>query len=148
MGAAWGEGTGRDWRGYHPPGANPAGPWSLPAELETAGPTKGPEQKGFSMRIDIVGRDIEITPAIRQYGEQKAEKLSRFFTGLQQVTITVHRTHAHQTHEFSVEIVADVEKHEDFVAHGTGADLYGVIDEVVEKCSRQLRDFKEKLKGH
>lgn len=100
------------------------------------------------MRIDTVGRDIEITPAIRQYAEQKASKLPKYFDGLQQVRVTIHRAHAHNTHEFTVEIVADVEKHEDFIARGNGADLYATIDETVEKVSRQLRDFKEKLKGH
>jgi putative sigma-54 modulation protein len=100
------------------------------------------------MRIDIVGRDIEITPAIQQYAEQKAAKLPRYFDGLQQVTFTIHRTHAHQTSEYSVEVVADVEKHADFVASGGGSDLYAVLDETVEKVSRQLKDFKEKLKKH
>lgn len=100
------------------------------------------------MRIDIVGRDIEITPAIQQHAEQKAAKLPRYFDGLQQIRITIHRAHAHQTHEFTVEVVADVEKHEDFVAHGCGPDLYAVIDETIEKSARQLRDFKEKLKSH
>ena len=100
------------------------------------------------MRIDTVGRDIEITPAIRQYAEQKAAKLSKYFDGLQQVTITVQRTHAHHTHEFTVELVADVEKHDDFVSRAQGADLYATIDEVSEKAGRQLRDYKERLKDH
>lgn len=100
------------------------------------------------MRIDIVGRDIEITPAIRQYAEQKVTKLERYFDGIQQITVTIHRAHAHHTGEYSVEIVVDVEKHEDFIAHGKGADLYAVVDETSEKCARQLRDFKEQLKKH
>lgn len=100
------------------------------------------------MRIDIVGRDIEITPAIREYGEQKASKLTKYFDGLQQVLVTIHRAHSHHTQEFSVEVVADVEKHADFISHGKGPDLYAVIDETVEKAARQLKDFKEKLKKH
>ncbi len=100
------------------------------------------------MRIDIVGRDIEITPAIRQYGEQKASKLPRYFDGTQQITMTIHRTHAHHSPEYAVEVVVDVEKHEDFIAHGKGADLYAIIDETVEKSARQLKDFKERLKDH
>ncbi|MCC6429005.1 MAG: ribosome-associated translation inhibitor RaiA [Phycisphaerales bacterium] len=101
------------------------------------------------MRIDIVGRDIEITPAIRQYAEQKVSKLTRYFDGIQQITVTIHRAHhSHHTQEFTVELVADVEKHKDFIAHDTGPDLYAVLDQTTEKCARQLKDFKEQLKNH
>lgn len=96
------------------------------------------------MRIDVVGRDIAITDAIREHAERKAEKLLRHFDGTQLITFTAWRENHHGT--FTVEVVVDVERHEPFVSQARGEDLYGVIEGAVQKAARQLTDFKEKLK--
>lgn len=98
------------------------------------------------MRIDVVGRNLEITPAIREYAESKAQKLPRYFDGVQLTTITVSKED-HKTHgNFGIEFVVDVEKHSSFVAKAKHADLYTAIDQAESKAKRQLHDFKEKLK--
>jgi putative sigma-54 modulation protein len=98
------------------------------------------------MRIDVVGRNLEITPAIREYSASKAEKLPRYFDGVLLTTITVTKAD-HQTHgSFGVEFVIDVAKHESFVAKATDEDLYAAVDQAMAKAQRQLHDFKEKLK--
>ena len=98
------------------------------------------------MRIEVVGRNLQVTDAIRDHAEGKAQKLPRYFDGIQLITFRLARED-HQHHgNFGVELVVDVEKHEDFVAHATGEDLYGAIDAAVQKASRQLADFKERLK--
>ena len=98
------------------------------------------------MRIDVVGRNLEITPAILQYAESKAEKLPKYFDGVQQTTVTIskedHQTHGH----FGVDFVIDVERHASFVAKATDPDLYAAIDQAIAKAQRQLHDFKEKFK--
>jgi len=96
------------------------------------------------MRIDVVGRQFEITDAIRGHVESKAEKLVRYFDGTQQVTCTISKPDS--DHLYRVEFVVDVEKHENFVAHAQGEDLYATVDKAEAKCQRQLTDFKEKLK--
>ncbi len=95
------------------------------------------------MRVDVVGLKFEVTDAIREYAESKVEKLSRYFDGIQLITIRLAQPAGR---DFTVELVTDVEKHEDFVATATGDDLYLAIDSSVQKMSRQLTDFKEKLK--
>jgi len=97
------------------------------------------------MRIDVIGRNIEVTDAIRAYAESKAGKLPKYFDGLQQVTMTLSKPSSHQK-EFEAELLLDVEKHKDFVSHATSPDLYAAIDLVAEKGERQLRDFKEIIK--
>ena len=47
---------------------------------------------------------------------------------------------------FEVELIVDVVGHDDFVSHAKDADVYAAIDQVVNKGSRQLTDFKEKLR--
>lgn len=98
------------------------------------------------MRIDVIGRNLEITPAIREYAESKADRLPRYCDCVLLTTITVTRED-HQTHGlFGVEFVVDVEKHPSFIAKAADADLYAGIDQAVAKAQRQLHDFKEKLK--
>lgn len=87
-----------------------------------------------------------MTDAIRTYAETKTGKLTKYFDGLQQVTVTLSRKNAQHTADYVVELVLDVEKHEDFISHATAQDPYAAIDLVAEKGERQLRDFKERLK--
>ena len=98
------------------------------------------------MRIDVIGRKIEVTDAIRAYAATKADKLTKYFDGLQQVTVTLSRVNGQATSDFEAELVLDVEKHKDFVSHATGKDVYAAIDLVLEKGERHLREFKEQLK--
>ena len=98
------------------------------------------------MRIDVVGKKIEITDAILKYAEDKAAKLPRYFDGVQKIQFTLTQEDHHKTGLFGAELVIDVEKHDDFVSHAKGPDLYAAIDEVVQKGVRQLSDFKERLK--
>jgi putative sigma-54 modulation protein len=99
------------------------------------------------MRINTVGRHFEITDAIREYAEQKVAKLPKYFDGVQQITVTIGKSGSHGLPEFDVELIVDVEKHKEFVSHAKTPDPYEAIDLVVDKGERQLRDFKERLKG-
>jgi len=101
------------------------------------------------MRVDVVGFKLDVTDAIREHAEAKASKLPRFFDGTQLVTFRLTEL-GPSSGGFETEIVVDVEKHDDFVAKATGDDLYLSIDSAVRKVTRQLTDFKEKLKqsGH
>ena len=103
------------------------------------------------MRVDVVGLDVEVTDPIREHAEEKAAKLTRYYDAVQQITVRLRKPEQHTNHPvYEVEVTAAVEKHDDFVATATGDDLYLAIDGAVQKASRQLTDFKEKLKinGH
>jgi putative sigma-54 modulation protein len=99
------------------------------------------------MRIEVVGRNLEVTPAIREHAESKAQKLTKFYDGIQLITIRLSREDHQHRGDFGVELVVDVQKHDDFVAHAKGEDLYAAIDAAVQKATRQLTDFKEQLKN-
>jgi putative sigma-54 modulation protein len=98
------------------------------------------------MRIDVIGKHIEVTPAIQKYAETKAERLTKIFDGTQQIKVLLESPKG-KAGEFHVEVVVDVVKHKDFIANATEADLYAAIDVAVDKAQRQLRDFKEKLRN-
>lgn len=97
------------------------------------------------MRINVVGRHFEITDAIKAHCEQKVERLHRYFSSIQQITVTVSKVGSHATNEYDVELILNVERHDDFVSHAKASDPYAAVDLVVEKGERQLRDHKEKL---
>jgi putative sigma-54 modulation protein len=104
-------------------------------------------QGGAFMRIDVVGRKVDVTEAIREYAESKAVKLPKYYDGVQQITFTLTKQNHQASATFDAELVLDVRGHEDFISHASDTDLYAAIDLVCEKGERQLREFKEQLKN-
>jgi putative sigma-54 modulation protein len=96
------------------------------------------------MRIEISGRALELTDAITSYAERKCEKLTKFYDGVQEIEAVLDQ----RPNEFSAELIVHAVKHEPFVARAEGADVYAAIDQAVDKMSRQLTDFKTKLRKH
>ena len=99
------------------------------------------------MRIEVIGRHFEVTDAIRTYAEQKAAKLLKYYQGIQMITVTISKVGSNHVADYEVELVIDVERHDDFVSHAKAPDPYAGMDLVAEKGERQLRDHKEKLHG-
>lgn len=97
------------------------------------------------MRIEVVGRNIDVTDPIRQYAEKRFEKLVRYLDTVQLITCTIEKESAAKE-VFKAELVVDVEHHANFVSRDEGHDMYALIDSVTDKTVRQLTDFKEKLK--
>lgn len=97
------------------------------------------------MRIEVIGRSMEATDAIKEIAERKAEKLPKYYDGVQEIQVVLDQ-HGHN--EYQVEIRVDSEKHDTFVAKDHGTDVYHLIDSATEKMIRQLTDFKEKLKNN
>ncbi len=95
------------------------------------------------MEIKVTGRHLEITEAIREYAENKAGKLPRYFDRTKVAEIIAERIHD----QFEVEMIAHVDRADPFVAHAKGHDLYACIDELVSKMERQLTDHKDKLRN-
>ncbi len=79
------------------------------------------------MRIDVIGKHTEVTDAIRQYALQKADKLTKFFDGVQLITVRLEEaTHKH-TKTFHVEITVDVVKHRWWIIAGITLGVTGAI---------------------
>lgn len=96
------------------------------------------------MVINISSKHMELTPAIGEYAEKKVERLSRYFDRIQQVDIVIDKV----KNGYSVEIIADVEKHEPFVATSAHDNLYACIDLSVDRSVRQLTDHKSRLRDN
>ena len=96
------------------------------------------------MQINISSKHIDLTPAIEEYINKKAEKLTRFFNRIEQIDVKIEKT----THGFTTEIISDIEHHELIVSHNEDPDLYASIDGSIDKSVRQLTDLKSKIRDN
>jgi putative sigma-54 modulation protein len=95
------------------------------------------------MKLDITGRHIEITPALREYAQDKLSKLERLLDG----PLEVHLVLEVEKHRHLAEIQVK-SRTAFFSSHQETADLYASINEVVEKLERQALKHKEKTHDH
>jgi len=95
------------------------------------------------MQINLTGRHIDITPALRSYVETKLNKIQRHFDHVTNVhvilTIEKERQKAEATiHVNRANLFADAEH----------SDMYAAIDKLIDKLDKQVKKHKEKLSDH
>ena len=95
------------------------------------------------MKIDITGRQVDVTPALRKFAEEKLRKLERLLVE----PIEVHVVLAISKHRHIAEIQV---KSPHLVLNGTEetTDLCASIGEVADKLERQALKHKEKIHDH
>lgn len=95
------------------------------------------------MNVEITGRQLEITPALRDFAEDKLRKIERLLDG----PVEAHLVLAIEKHRHVAEIKI---KSRTAVLSGTQetGDLYASIGEVVDKLERQALKHKEKMHDH
>ncbi len=96
------------------------------------------------MQINVTSKHIDMTPTIEEYAQSKSEKLTRFYDRIEQIDMKIEKT----THGFTVELISDVEHHDNIVSRSEDDDLHAAIDSCVDKSVRQLTDLKNKLRDH
>ncbi len=94
------------------------------------------------MQITITGQNIDVTPALKSYTEEKVQKVRRYLN----TTINAH-------------VILKVEKLDqiaEVTIHANGVDLHGedksenmyaAIDGVMDKIDRQAKKFKGKAQA-
>ena len=93
-----------------------------------------------SMKFIIVGRNIEVTPALRSTVEEKIGKLERYFTDSTEVHVTLSTEKNRQKIEITIPMKGSIIRAEE-----VSSDMYVSIDLVEEVIERQLRKYKNKL---
>lgn len=93
------------------------------------------------MQLDITGRHIEVTPALREFAEEKLRKLERLLDG----PLEIHVVLGIEKHRHMAEVQV---KSRTGVFAGTQetGDLYASIGEVADKLERQALKHKEKMR--
>ncbi|MDD3392200.1 MAG: ribosome-associated translation inhibitor RaiA [Bacilli bacterium] len=95
------------------------------------------------MKFIIRGNKIDVTPAIKNYIENKIGKLEKYFDKASEVTanVVIKVRGVEQIVEVTIPIKKIILRGED-----SHKDLYAAIDLVSEKIERQIRKNKTKLK--
>lgn len=95
------------------------------------------------MNFNIRGSKIKVTPAIKNYIEEKIGRLDRYLENSDEVTATV--VIRVRGNDMVVEVTVPVKK---AILRGeeSHVDLYAAIDLVSEKIERQIRKNKTRMK--
>lgn len=96
------------------------------------------------MRIAVSGRHVEVTDDVREYVENKANKLTRFYDRIHEIEVVLD----HESEQFTAEMIVRAGKKHTFVASETGPDTFVIIDRIIDKLERQLTKHKEKMQEH
>jgi putative sigma-54 modulation protein len=95
------------------------------------------------MQINLTGRHLDITEAIRSYVQNKFERLERHFDHVTNVHVILSVEKLRQKAEASMHISGA-----DVFADSEHEDMYAAIDTLVDKLDRQVLKHKEKMKNH
>lgn len=95
------------------------------------------------IKFSIRGENIEVTDALREYTENRISHLEKYFKENYEMTAHINlKIYKNKTGKVEVTIPA---KQVTLRAEDTSKDLYGSIDKVQEKLSRQIRKYKTKI---
>jgi len=100
------------------------------------------------MNILITGHHLDLTPAIRQYVEDKLDKIVRHLDMIVEIDVTLSvdtpaEKDKRQRAEINLRLKGDTLHAED-----CAENLYAAIDGVIEKLDRQVLKVKGKIKEH
>ena len=89
----------------------------------------------------VRGKNIEITPSLREYVEKRVGKIEKYFEKVEEITVLLTVSKGRHIVEVTVPVPGGV------LLRGEEAtmDMYTSIDLVVEKLERQIRKQKTKL---
>ena len=92
------------------------------------------------MRYTITGRNIDVTPGLREAVIEKIGKLERYFNQDTEAIITLSVTKDRQKIEVTIPVKGHIIRAEE-----QSTDMYVSIDLVEEIIERQLKKYKRKL---
>ena len=92
------------------------------------------------MKFIIIGKNIDVTPGLKDAVENKLGKLQRYFTPDTEIHVTLSVQKEHQKIEVTIPVKGNIIRSEQ-----ESDDMYVSIDLVEEVIERQLRKYKNKL---
>jgi putative sigma-54 modulation protein len=99
------------------------------------------------MQLNISGHHVELTEALKEYVNEKFQRLERHFDQISNTHVTLQVEKLRQIAEATVNISGG-ELH----AKAETEDMYAAIDALVDKLDRQILKHKEKqvsrMQGH
>jgi putative sigma-54 modulation protein len=100
------------------------------------------------MKLNIVGRHLEISPKMENHAREKFAKLDRYFAGIQHADVVMQVNGRGQAATFGVEAAVVLGHGARLVGKGKAADAFSAIDQAENKLEKQIRRFHARLKAH
>jgi putative sigma-54 modulation protein len=102
------------------------------------------------MQIDIKGTNLELTQAIKDYVNEKVGSLEKFFDQalIARVDVGLTTKHHQKGNIFRAEINLEVPQKHLLRAESVKDDLYIAINDAREELERQIKKYKEKMRGN
>ncbi len=95
------------------------------------------------MQIDITGHHIDVTDSMRDYVNQKMERVERHFDIVSNAHVILTVEKQRQKAEASLMV-----KGSKVFAEAVDEDMYAAIDKLIDKLDRQVKKHKEKMTDH
>ncbi len=95
------------------------------------------------MQLTLTGHHVEITPALKEYVNNKLTRLERHFDSVTNVTCILTVEKLRHKAEATVNVSGGT-----LYADAVESDMYASIDGLIDKLDRQIVRHKEKLTDH
>ncbi len=95
------------------------------------------------MIVTVSGRHMDVSEPLKQYAEQKAGKLTKYYDRIQEIEV-VFDAGKDRT---SVEMIVNGEHKNMFIAHHNEGDAYAWVDACADKLERLLSDHNNKVRN-
>lgn len=92
------------------------------------------------MNLNLSGRHLDVTPAIRSYVLEKLGRVTRHFDQVIDLNVILSVDKLQQKVEVTLHVAG-----RDIHAESIDADMYAAIDSLADKLDRQVVKHKEKL---
>lgn len=99
------------------------------------------------MIVTVASRHMDVSPALKSFAEQKANKLLKYYDRIQEIEVILDAGKEQHKDHTRVEMIVNAEHKQMFIAHHSDGDAYVCIDSCVEKLERQLTDHKDKIRN-
>lgn len=95
------------------------------------------------MQVNLTGHHVEITPALKEYLNNKMSRIERHFDHISSIKCILTVEKLQHKAEAKVNVTGGT-----LFAEAVQEDMYAAIDGLVDKLDRQIVKHKEKLTDH
>ena len=95
------------------------------------------------MKVSITHRHMPMTDLMRQYAEERATRLEKYFDRVLKLEVILD----HEKERHIAEMIATTAHGEKLVGHAVKDDMCAALDIATDKLERQIVKTKEKLRG-
>lgn len=92
------------------------------------------------MTINVRGKNLDVTPALKDYVEKRMKKVTKYFDKTGDISVILKVEKGHHQVEVTVPVNGILLRGEE-----STPDMYASIDQVMDKIERQIEKHKTKL---